>query len=434
MALDGESFSYSQSRLPAPGAEIGVSGAGKGPKASSPLITGVARQATHTMSQLMAHSGNEAVSGKTLSGKSSGPISSYVKDRSFGTDQERGVRNKKSLAHMTGTWKPPGSKSSQEALNALYPWNAESVRFPSRSGSQLEGVVFQSTSERERNKETDQTILLCSGSHQSFEHQTLPMVYELTKMGHDVMVFNYSGFGASEGEPSEEACYQDARGALDYLQQQGKDLSHIKVLGYSMGGPIALKLAEKHPVDVFVDRGMTSAPDVGQSQFAFPPAKAIAKAITKSVHQLDGVKALGSAKGRVAWAVGDSDRQIPDRSDKIQDRGEGVQAQKVPSEHEHDPRGFGIVSIELDGEKLALEELIADPNVPEAPKKKAEIQLDKIESRRAEKREELARAEGKQLWYTSDLVDQDGKATQHQAWNRALDSWFRGGEFAIEPQ
>jgi len=59
-----------------------------------------------------------------------------------------------------------------------------------------------------------------------------------------VMIFDYRGFGRSEGIPSEEGLYQDARAARDWLaKRSGTAPSEIVLMGRSLGAAVVVELA-----------------------------------------------------------------------------------------------------------------------------------------------------------------------------------------------
>ena len=80
-------------------------------------------------------------------------------------------------------------------------------------------------------------------------------------MGHNVMTFNYRGFGKSEGEASEKGLYKDGEAAYQYLVNETKSPKDIVVYGYSLGGGVASDIAARHQVDVILDRTFSSGAD-----------------------------------------------------------------------------------------------------------------------------------------------------------------------------
>lgn len=66
---------------------------------------------------------------------------------------------------------------------------------------------------------------------------------ELSASGVTVICPDYRGYGLSEGELSENGCYEAAHTAYDYLREKGVCCEDIFVLGYSLGSAIAVELA-----------------------------------------------------------------------------------------------------------------------------------------------------------------------------------------------
>jgi len=63
------------------------------------------------------------------------------------------------------------------------------------------------------------------------------------KMGYNVFVYDYQGYGMSEGVPSEEGIYSDATAAYNYVKSQGFSDNTIIDYGFSLGGAPAIHLA-----------------------------------------------------------------------------------------------------------------------------------------------------------------------------------------------
>lgn len=72
---------------------------------------------------------------------------------------------------------------------------------------------------------------------------------QFQKLGYSVFLFDYRGFGQSEGEfPTEAQVYEDAEAAWNYLTQVRKvSPKRIVIYGHSVGGAIAINLATHHP-------------------------------------------------------------------------------------------------------------------------------------------------------------------------------------------
>lgn len=69
-------------------------------------------------------------------------------------------------------------------------------------------------------------------------------IARLRKMGFNVLAIDYRGFGRSSGSlPSEQAAYEDALTAWEYVKSRERDPSRRYVFGHSLGGAVAVELA-----------------------------------------------------------------------------------------------------------------------------------------------------------------------------------------------
>ncbi|WP_293130776.1 alpha/beta hydrolase [Okeania sp. SIO3I5] len=73
--------------------------------------------------------------------------------------------------------------------------------------------------------------------------------YKFHKLGFDVLLIDYRGYGLSTGNfPSEAQIYQDIEIVWNYLVNQRQiNPQSILVYGHSLGGAIAIELATRHP-------------------------------------------------------------------------------------------------------------------------------------------------------------------------------------------
>ncbi|GAA5056229.1 alpha/beta hydrolase [Erythrobacter westpacificensis] len=86
------------------------------------------------------------------------------------------------------------------------------------------------------------TLLFFHGNGASWQSSTL-VTARLVAQGYGLLAAEYRGYGGNPGTPSEEALYQDARGAWNYLRGQGVDNGDILLVGNSLGAAVALQLA-----------------------------------------------------------------------------------------------------------------------------------------------------------------------------------------------
>ena len=89
------------------------------------------------------------------------------------------------------------------------------------------------------------TILYFHGNWDHLQYYW-PRAELLYKTGCNVFIFDYQGYGMSEGTPTEQGLYADCRAALDYLLSRS-DVSRSRLVffGYSLGCAGAIDLAAK---------------------------------------------------------------------------------------------------------------------------------------------------------------------------------------------
>jgi hypothetical protein len=194
-------------------------------------------------------------------------------------------------------------KTKREALKAL---GGEEVLFGFSKKTTLEGMFFEPPTALE----TKKTILICSGSHKSFENYTVPMVKAFLSKGFQVMVFNYQGFGKSDGTASEAGVYKSTQAAFEYLKQvKGCKEENIVVWGYSLGSGAATNLASKHKVDLVIDRGFSSMSEV--AYHAAPSGMGgLARFIFRQGADFDNLKKIQGVTGNILIAQGIYDSRM----------------------------------------------------------------------------------------------------------------------------
>ncbi|HLC41744.1 MAG TPA: alpha/beta hydrolase [Methylomirabilota bacterium] len=68
------------------------------------------------------------------------------------------------------------------------------------------------------------------------------------RLGVGVFIFDYRGYGKSQGRPSEEGLYRDARAALTAMSKEtGQHARDLIYFGRSLGAALAVEMALHHP-------------------------------------------------------------------------------------------------------------------------------------------------------------------------------------------
>ena len=124
-------------------------------------------------------------------------------------------------------------------------------------------------------------------------------------LGLSVLIFDYPGFGKSEGKVSEAGCYAATHAAYDWLAQQVPS-EQIVLYGKSLGGGVMTELAVQKPHRALVlVKSFTSVPDMAQKQFPFLPARWLVR------NQFNNLARIPQCPRPIFIAHGDCDSLIP---------------------------------------------------------------------------------------------------------------------------
>lgn len=118
----------------------------------------------------------------------------------------------------------------------------------------------------------EMVILFLHGNAGNISHRR-ELVGGLMNASTNVFIIDYRGYGRSEGLPSEQGLYADARGAWNYLTvERNIGANRIVVMGESLGGAVAIQLAtEVQPAGLIVQSSFTSIGDMAQRVIPFVP-------------------------------------------------------------------------------------------------------------------------------------------------------------------
>ena len=118
------------------------------------------------------------------------------------------------------------------------------------------------------------TVLFFHGNAGNISHR-LDSVEMFHRMGYNMLIFDYRGYGNSNGMTTEQGTYRDADAAWRYLTEQRQTPScSIVLYGESLGGAIAAWLAGRHrPAALVIASGFTSVPDLARHFYPFLPVR-----------------------------------------------------------------------------------------------------------------------------------------------------------------
>jgi len=143
----------------------------------------------------------------------------------------------------------------------------ESVSFETTDRVKLSGWYIPSES-------ASGVILFCHGNAGNISHR-LDSIRIFHQLGLDVFIFDYRGYGQSEGKPTEQGTYKDAEAAWRYLiEERQVSPNKIIVFGRSIGGAIASWLAQSQtPGALILESTFTSLPDIAATLYPYVPVR-----------------------------------------------------------------------------------------------------------------------------------------------------------------
>lgn len=149
---------------------------------------------------------------------------------------------------------------------------------PEEAGMEYEDVCFGSQDKTALNgwfvpaPGASYTILFAHGNAGNISHR-ITKIELFKKLGYNVFIFDYRGYGKSKGRPSEKGFYKDAQGAYDYLIRT-KGFKPEQIIGYgeSLGAAVMVDLASKNKLGaLIIDSVFSSTKDMAKVVYPFLP-------------------------------------------------------------------------------------------------------------------------------------------------------------------
>lgn len=185
----------------------------------------------------------------------------------------------------------------------------EEVRFRNQMGSELRGWFLPADGGR-------QTILFCMGNSGNISSMLL-YAKLLVEGGFNTFLFDYQGYGGSEGVASVMSLYGDAVSAFDYLVAERKMRpSEIGVFGVSIGSSPAIAVAaDRDAGAVAVEDILLPMPHIERIKKSLPDNMAIRLAFgaiqTVVAPRLDPLQGVPRLVCPLFLMHGENDRLLP---------------------------------------------------------------------------------------------------------------------------
>lgn len=175
----------------------------------------------------------------------------------------------------------------------------EDVRFTSVDGTKLHGWYVA-------NPNRKATVLYCHGNGGNVTHR-VGALRQLHAAGASVFIFDYPGYGRSEGAPDETGCYAAARAARGWLaKKEGIRESDIVILGRSLGGAVAVELAANDGARALIlESTFTSVPNMAKIKMPYVPVGGLIR------NRFESIDKIGDYEGPLLMSHGEDDKVIP---------------------------------------------------------------------------------------------------------------------------
>ena len=212
-----------------------------------------------------------------------------------------------------------GLSASPEDIGLAY----EDVDFETGDGLQLHGWYIPG--------DRDVTVLWFHGNAGNIAGRMTNLKRVHDELQVNVFLFDYRGYGRSQGGPSEEGLYRDAEAALAYVKSRD-DLAPERIVyfGRSLGAAVAVDLATRQrPYGLILESAFPSIPYLAENNYpAFPTwlVKQFVQARYDSLNKIAGVDAP------LLMLHGDNDDTVP------------MEAGRVLFNAAKDPKSFYVVS------------------------------------------------------------------------------------------
>lgn len=187
--------------------------------------------------------------------------------------------------HPHGNWNPDGLEFSDAWIE-------------SKDGTQIHGWYCPAENPKA-------VVLYCHGNGGNLAGRAQTLQFLQQEMKVSVLIFDYRGYGRSDGKATVAGAIADAKAARTELAKLAKvDEADLVLLGRSLGGAIAIQLAaDAPPRGLIVESSFSSLREVAREHFP-----KLAWLVPKN--KLDSAQAIPEVRCRLLQSHGDMDQVI----------------------------------------------------------------------------------------------------------------------------
>jgi uncharacterized protein len=202
-------------------------------------------------------------------------------------------------------FQPTFLKNGVDSITLNY--TIESVIFKSGNGNNLNGWML-----KPKSLAVTHTILHFHGNGGSILGQ-FSIMRPLLLKGFQIFVFDYSGYGFSEGEAKRQNMVKDGIGAVDYVKSRA-DVRDTKFIlyGQSYGGHLAVSVAAKMQDDInglVVEGAFTNHKDIGSNGVKNKFTLAMTRLFIREMYS--GTEAINKVHKPILIIHSNEDKVIP---------------------------------------------------------------------------------------------------------------------------
>jgi fermentation-respiration switch protein FrsA (DUF1100 family) len=155
------------------------------------------------------------------------------------------------------------------------------------------------------------TLIWFHGNGGNISHRVDNILLLNRRLGVSVFIFDYRGYGRSEGKPSEKGLYLDAEAAIEYLvKERGLDPgTDLVMFGRSLGAAVAVEMAVRHRSRaVVLESGFTSVRAMASRSYPFLPSGLLVRLVEA---RFDSLSKMPKVRDPVLVLHGDRDPLVP---------------------------------------------------------------------------------------------------------------------------
>ena len=179
----------------------------------------------------------------------------------------------------------------------------EDVRIQTSDGLALQGWFIPGKAETGSNV----TWLWFHGNGGNIGHRIGELALAHHRTEANIFIFDYRGYGESEGAPSEKGTYLDSRAVMEYLSSRSDvDSGRIVYLGHSLGAAVAVELAlTQPPMAMVLVSPFASVHDMANLTLPFLPIGWLVR------NHYDSISRIQQLDVPVLILHGDQDETVP---------------------------------------------------------------------------------------------------------------------------